>query len=67
MNGDPLQVGIVFLPLKTVGSVLLVLGGDVAGHSGNAAFLLLGAFEDDLHPVSFSFLRHSSVILNKVD
>ena len=67
MNGDFLKKRIVLPALKTVGSVLLVLGGDVTGHSGNTTFLLLGALEDYLHPVSFSFLCHDSNDLNKVD
>ena len=62
MNSDFLEERIVLPALKTVGSVLLVLGRDVAAHSGNAALFLLCAFEDDLHPVTFSFLCHDSII-----
>ena len=62
MNGDLLQEGVVLLALETLGSVLPVLGGDVTGDSGYAAGFLLGALEDDLHPVSFCFLCHNSEI-----
>ena len=62
MNSNLLQEGIVLATLEPVGSVFLVLGGNVTGHSGNTALFLLGAFEDDLHPVSFSFLCHSRKI-----
>ena len=62
MNSDFLEERIVLPALKTVGSVLLVLGSDVAAHSGNAALFLLCAFEDDLHPVTFSFLCHNPII-----
>ena len=67
MDGNFLQEGIVLLALKTLGSVLLVLGSDVAGNTRNTAGLLLSALEDDLHPVSFCFLCHNSENLNKVN
>ena len=60
MNSNPLKVGIVLLALQALGSVLPVLGGDVTGDARYAASLLLGALEDDLHPVSFCFLCHNS-------
>ena len=60
MNSDLVEIRIVFLTLQTVRGVLLVLGGDVPGHSGYSASFLLGALENDLHPVSFSFLCHNS-------
>ena len=53
MNGDLLEEGIILLALETLGSVLLVLSGDIPRHSGYAAFFLLSALEDDLHPVTF--------------
>ena len=53
VDGNFLQEGIVLLALKTLGSVLLVLGSDVAGNTRNTAGLLLSALEDDLHPASF--------------
>ena len=62
MNGNPLQERIVLLPFKTLRGVLLILCGDVAGHSWNAAGLLLCALEDDLHPVSVRFLCHNNEI-----
>ncbi len=62
MNGNLLQEGIVFPSLKTFGSVLLVLCGNVTRHSGYTAFFLLSALKDDLHPVSFCLLCHSSKI-----
>ena len=46
---------------------LLVLGGDIPGHSRDTALLLLSALQDDLHPVSFSLLCHNYFRLNKVD
>ena len=60
MNSDLLEVRVVFLTLQTLRGVLLVLGSDVAGHSGYAALFLLGALKDDLHPVTFRFLCHSA-------
>ena len=54
-----LQVRVVLLQLLTFGSVLLVLGGDVTAHARNAARLLLGAFEDNLHAFIFIFLCHN--------
>jgi len=59
MDGHLAQIGVELLALKPFGGVLLVLGSDVPRHSGNAALLLLGALENDLHPVTFSFLCHS--------
>ena len=59
MNSDLLKVRVVLLTLKTLGGVLLVLGSDVAGDARYATGLLLGTLEDDLHPVSFSFLCHN--------
>ena len=53
VDSNFLQERVVLLALKTLGSVLLVLGGDVTGDSRNTAGLLLSALEDDLHPVSF--------------
>ena len=64
MDGHALQIGVVLLQLKTLGGVLAVLGGDVTAHAGNAAFFLLGALEDNLHPVSFNFLCHNCILLN---
>ena len=58
MNGHLVQVGFVFLTLKTHGGVLFVLGGDIAGDAGDTALALFGAFENDLNPVTFCFLCH---------
>lgn len=58
MNGHLVQVGIVFLTLQTLGGVLFVLGGDIAGDTGHAALTLFGAFQNDLNPVTFCFLCH---------
>jgi hypothetical protein len=60
VEGYFLEVRVVLHTLQAVGGVLLVLGGDVTGHTGNTASLLLCALQDDLHPVSFLFLCHSS-------
>lgn len=53
VNGNPLEERIVLLTLQTIGGVFLVLGGDVTGHSRNAALFLFGALEDDLNSVAF--------------
>ena len=58
MYGDFLQEGVVLLELQALRSVLFVLGGDVAAHTGHTAVLLLGAFEDDLHACVFILLCH---------
>ena len=60
MDRHLLQERIVLLALEAVRGVLLVLGGDVTGHTGDTAGLLLRALEDDLHPVSFRFLCHNT-------
>lgn len=67
MKGNLLEIRVVFPALETLGGVLLVLGGDVAGHSRNTARFLLSAFQDDLDPVSFCFLCHGTYELNKVN
>ena len=67
MKSHLVEVWVVFHTLKTVRGVLLVLGGDIPGHSRDTALLLLSALQDDLHPVSFSFLCHNYFRLNKVD
>ena len=51
MNRHFLEDGVVFFQLYPVGSVLLVLGGDVARGAGHAGRLVLGALEDHLYPV----------------
>ena len=56
--GDFLEDGVVFLQLQTLGSVLAVLGGDIALRSGHSAGLVFGAFEDHLYAIAFSFLCH---------
>lgn len=58
MNRHALQNGVVFLQLKTLCSVLAVLGGDIAARAGHTRCFVLCAFEDDLNAVSFSFLCH---------
>ena len=67
MKGDLLEVRVILHALEAVRGVLLILGGDVTGHTGNTACLLFCALQDDLHPVSFSFLCHNSQKLNKVN
>ncbi len=59
MNSYLVKVWVILLALEAVRSILLVLRGDVTRHSRNTASLLLGALEDDLHPVSFCFLCHN--------
>ena len=58
MNGHLLQNGIVFLQLQTFGGVLAVLGSDVTRGTGHTACLVLGAFQDNLNAITFSFLCH---------
>ena len=60
MKGHLMKVWIVFHPLKSIRRVLLVLSCDVPGHAWNTACLLLCAFKNYLHPVTFSFLCHNS-------
>ncbi len=57
MNGHLLQIRIVFAAFEPFGCVLLVLGGDVAGHPRDAAFTLFGTFQNDLNP--YFFLCHT--------
>ena len=59
MNSHPLEVRVVLLALKAFSRVLLVLGSDISGYTWYTALSLLGALEDDLHPVTFCFLCHS--------
>ena len=58
VNGHTLEDGVVFLQLQTLGGVFTVLGGDIAGGAGHAAFFVFGAFEDYLHAVALCFLCH---------
>jgi len=67
VNGHAFQIRIVLLELQTLGGVLAVLGRDVTADAGNAGALLLGALEDDLDAVAFSFLCHNSVPFLLVD
>ena len=67
MKSHLMEVRVILPTLKTLCCVLLVLCGDIPGDSRYSAFLLLSAFEDDLHPVSFSLLCHNYFRLNKVD
>jgi hypothetical protein len=53
MNGYLFEDSVVFLQLQTLGSVLLVLGGDVTGGAGHTAVLVLGALHYYLYPVAF--------------
>lgn len=56
--GNLLENGIVLLQLKTLCGVLAVFGSDISRGAGHAAGLVLGALEDYLHAISFSFLCH---------
>lgn len=58
MDSDALEDGVVFLEFKSLGRVLAVLGGDVAGGAGHSAGFMFGALEDYLHTIAFSFLCH---------
>ena len=65
MHGHALEDGVVLLQLKALVGVLFVLGGDIAGSAGEAAFLHLGAFEDDLYSIAFALLGHNLCIVSK--
>ena len=58
MYGYPLKDGVVFLKLETFCGVLAVFGGDVTAGAGHTACLMFGAFENNLHAITFSFLCH---------
>ena len=58
MNGHALQNRVVFLEFEALCSVLAVLCGDVTGCAGHSAGFVFGAFEDDLHAITFCFLCH---------
>ena len=60
MNGYTLKDGVILLKFETLGGVLAVFGGDVTRGSGHTACLVLGALEDYLYAITFSFLCHSS-------
>ena len=64
MYGHSLQNGIVLLKLESLGGVLAILGGDIAGSAGQSAVLHLGAFEYHLHSITFYFLCHSGMSLD---
>lgn len=53
VNRMLLQDRVVFFQLKPLRSVFAVLSGDVPAHSGHPAVLMLGAFQNYLHPVTF--------------
>ena len=53
MNGHFLEDGVEFLQLDALRGVLAVLGGDVARGARHPRGFMLGAFHDNLHPVSF--------------
>ena len=66
MNSDTLEDRIVFLELKTLSGVLAVFGGDVARSAGHTARFVLGAFENYLHAITFSFLCHGRNYVERV-
>ena len=55
-----LEDGVVLLQLQALRSVLPVLCGNVARSAGQSALLHLGAFQNHLYSVAFSFLCHNS-------
>lgn len=55
--------GVVFFQLHAVGCVLAVFLGDVARRAGQAAVLVLRAFQNDLDAVAFAFLCHGAIFL----
>lgn len=57
-----LEYGIVFPSFKTVGSILPVLCGYIARHTRQTALLLLGAFKNDLLPVTLCLLCHFLIL-----
>jgi len=54
---------IIFHSFHPVRSVLPVFCGNVSRHSGKTAFLMFGAFQDYLLPVSFCLLCHFLTLL----
>lgn len=53
MKRVALQNGVILLELDTIGRILLVLGRDVPGRTGNTAFFVLSALQDYLNSVAF--------------
>lgn len=53
MDGVLPKDRIVLLDLHPIWSILLVLGGHIAGRSCLSAVLVLCALKDDLYPISF--------------
>ena len=63
MDRHALEDGVVLPELKTFGRILSILGRDIARGAWHTTILMLGAFEDDLYSVSFSFLCHDLSLL----
>lgn len=57
---------VVFFQLHAIGGVFAVLLRDIARSAGQAAILMLGAFEDNLEAVTFRFLCHDMLYLNRL-
>src|SRR5690606_21343512 len=53
MYGHTLEDRIEFLDLHPLRRVLLVLGGNVPGRTCHPGFLVLGALQNNLNPISF--------------
>jgi len=53
MDGHALKNGIEFFDLHPIGRVLFVLGSDVPGCTWLPGFLVLGALQNNLDPISF--------------
>lgn len=56
MYRNSLEYRIILLELQSLGSVLSVLGSDVAGSTRHTAILVLGTFQYNLHPITFYLL-----------
>ena len=63
MDGHALKNRVVLLQLEALSCILPILRCDVAGCTWHTAILMLGAFEDDLHSITFSFLCHDDCLL----
>jgi len=61
MDCHPLENGVILLKFQSLRSVLPVLGGNVTGSARHTAVFVLSAFQDNLNPVAFYFLCHSSM------
>jgi hypothetical protein len=65
--GHTFQNRIVFLQFQSFRRVLSIFRRDVTGSSRHTAVLVLGAFKNHLHSVSFRFLSHNVILSLKTN